>query len=207
MNNFSLAQISRLIEQSLLEQPTGNKFLDARYTEQISIIGHTNPYYRLFYLIAQALQPELVVELGSWQATSAAHFAIGCPTSRVITVDIHREDKAAQQRCIEADNHIPNLTYINKWTWDALPDIQALNMPISILFIDAWHDYEYAMKEWELYSKLLSSPALVICDDITTAYNFEGMLRFWDELPGDKFLFSNGLHGNIPMGFLKHVKG
>ena len=206
MNNFTLAQIQRLIEQSLLEEPTGHPFLDDRYQEQVGIIGHTNPYYRLFYLIAQQLQPSFVVELGSWQGTAACHFALGNPQSKVITIDIHREDKVAQQRCYEAANHIPNLTYINKWTWDALEDVKALNLPISILFIDAWHDYEYAMREWELYSQLLGSPALVICDDITTAYNFEGMLRFWDELPGEKCLFDKGLHGNIPMGFLKYVR-
>lgn len=206
MNNFTMAQIQRLIEQSLLEEPTGNAFLDARYQEQVSIIGHTNPYYRLFYLIAQTLKPGLVVELGSWQGTAAAHFAVGWPQSKVVTVDIHREDKVAQQRCYEAERACDNLTYINAWTWDAAPQIAQLGQPIDILYIDAWHDYQYAMKEWELYSTLLNSPALVIADDITTAYNFEGMLRFWDELPGEKFLFSQGLHGNIPMGFLKFVR-
>jgi predicted O-methyltransferase YrrM len=101
MRDFTLDHIQELIEQSLLEQPTGNAFLDARYEEQISIIGHTNPYYRLFYLIAQSLKPAFVVELGSWQGTAAAHFALGWPESRVVTIDIHREDKAAQQRCYE----------------------------------------------------------------------------------------------------------
>lgn len=201
---MKLNEIKSLVEECLLEKPTGNKFLDDRYQEQIGIIGHTNPYYRLFYLIAQKYKPSFSVELGSWQATSAAHFALGNPAGKVVTVDIHREDKLAQQRCYEAERAIPNLTYINKWTWDALADIKAFNLTIDILFIDAWHDYEYAMKEWELYSQLLSKNALVICDDITTAHNFEGMIRFWDELPGTsrtKFLDSR-IHPGIPMGFI-----
>lgn len=200
---FTLTQLKPLIKEALQEQPTGESWLDARYQEQVSIIGHTNPYYRLFYLIAKTFKPTLTVELGSWQATSAAHFAGGNPAGEVVTVDIHREDKDAQRRAIEAAAYWPNLTYLNMWSWDAAPVIKAMDKPIDILFIDAWHDYEYAKKEWDLYLPLLANPALVICDDITTAYNFDGMLKFWDELPGPKFLFSEGLHGNIPMGFVK----
>lgn len=202
MKNFTMAQIQRLIEQSLLEEPTGNAFLDDRYEEQVSIIGHTNPYYRLFYLIAQALQPSFVVELGSWQATAAAHFAIGNPASQVVTIDIHREDKDAQRRVIEATQVIPNLSYINGWSWDVVDQVAALNQPIDILYIDAWHDREYTTREWDLYSPLLSDTALVIGDDITADFNFEGMREWWDSLPGESILDPR-LHPGIPMGFLK----
>lgn len=202
MKTFNIKDIQDLIQQALKEQPTGDDWLDSRYNEQVHWIGHTNPYYKLFYLIAKELKTELTVELGSWQATAAAHFAAGNPEGQVITVDIHREDKNAQLRAIEAAGHYENLTYLNRWTWDAVPFIQNLNQQIDCLFIDAWHDYQYAKKEWDLYKPLLASPALVICDDITTAYNFEGMLKFWEEMPEPKFLFSKGLHGDIPMGFL-----
>lgn len=203
MNNFTISDISRLADYSLLEAPTGNAWLDARYQEQVGIIGHTNPYYRLFYTLAQVLKPEFVVELGSWQATAAAHFALGNPEATVITIDIHKDDLAAQQRCFEAADYIPNLTYINAWTWDAIDLVRAVDKPINILYIDAWHDYEYVKREWDLYSPLLSSPALVICDDITTAHNFDGMIRFWEELPGEKFL-NVDIHPTIPMGFLRY---
>lgn len=204
MNNFTISDISRLADYSLLEAPTGNAWLDARYQEQVGIIGHTNPYYRLFYTLGQVLKPEFVVELGSWQATAAAHFALGNPDSTVITIDVHKDDLAAQQRCFEAADFIPNLTYINAWTWDAIDLVRAVDKPINILYIDAWHDYGYVKREWDLYSPLLSSPALVICDDITTAHNFDGMIRFWEELPGEKFL-NHDIHPTIPMGFLRYV--
>ncbi len=48
MNNFTLSDIRQLATESLNEVPTGNPWLDARYDEQVAIIGHTNPYYRLF---------------------------------------------------------------------------------------------------------------------------------------------------------------
>ena len=202
MNNFTLDDIKNLIEQCLKEEPTGDSFIDARYQEQIKIIGHTNPYYKLFYLLSKTLKPEFVVELGSWQATGAAHFAAGNPDGFVVTVDIHREDKIAQQRAIEASAHYSNLMYINGWTWDneTVETISLIGKPIEILFIDAWHDYDLCKKEWALYQPLLAPTALVIADDITTAYNFDGMLKFWDEMPEPKFL-DDRIHPGIPMGF------
>lgn len=202
MNNFTLNDIRKLAAESLLEVPTGNPWLDARYDEQVGIIGHTNPYYRLFYRIAEVLQPEFVVELGSWRAIAASHFALGYPFADVITIDIHREDKLAQQLCIEAAGFIPNLTYINMWSWDAIDIVKAVDKPLDVLFVDAWHDGQYVRKEWELYSPLLSDSALVICDDITAAYNFEGMIDFWEELPYEKFL-NNDIHPGVPMGFVR----
>lgn len=204
MMNFTLNTIRKLVDQALATAdavPTGDAFLDARYQEQVGIIGHTNPYYRLFYSIARELQPALSVELGSWQATAAAHLASAWPAGQVITIDIHKDDKAAQQRTIEAATHYGNLTYINDWTWNAASRVPA---GIDILFIDSWHEYEYARRDWAIYQPLLSSPALVICDDIFDSELFIGMERFWQELPGEKFT-NGGVHPGIPMGFIRYV--
>jgi len=202
VNNFTLQDIRLLIDLSLQEQPTGNAWLDARYDEQVGIIGHTNPYYRLFYLIAQALKPALTVELGSWRGDASSHFAVGNPDGRVVAVDIHKDnDVAGLAKLNEAIDRLPNMSFIQAWSWDAVEVVRAMNEKIDILFIDAWHDYKYAKLEWDLYSPLLDSPALVICDDITAGYNFDGMLRFWEELPGDKFL-NNDIHPGVPMGFV-----
>lgn len=202
MKKYTLDVLKNLIGQALEEQPTGDSWLDSRYNEQVHWIGHTNPYYKLFYLLARELQPELVIELGSWQATGAAHFAAGYPAGNVITIDIHREDKNAQTRAIEAAGHYDNLTYLNRWTWDAVEYIQQLQTPISILYIDAWHEYQYAKREWDLYQPLLGKPSLVICDDIMNNGGiFADMEQFWAEMPEPKFLDSQ-LHRGIPMGFV-----
>lgn len=205
MNNFTLSDIQKLVFESLKEVPTGNAWLDARYDEQVAIIGHTNPYYRLFYRIAQALKPEFVVELGSWRGDASAHFAVGNPEADVIAIDIHRDnDVAGMAKLQEAVNTLPNMTWLQMWSWDAVEIIKAVDKPISILFIDAWHDYQYAKREWDLYSPLLASPSLVICDDITAGFNFDGMIKFWDELPGEKFLNNEVHRGGVPMGFVRY---
>lgn len=206
MNNFTLADIKRLVDESLNEAPTGNPWLDARYDEQVSIIGHTNPYYRLFYRIAQTLKPEFVVELGSWRGDASAHFAVGNPDADVIAVDIHKDfDLAGEAKLQEAVNMLPNMTWLRMWSWDAVETVKTVGKKIDCLFIDAWHDYKYAKLEWDLYSPLLASPALVICDDITGAYNFDGMQKFWDELPGEKFL-DGRVHVAVPMGFIRYER-
>lgn len=201
MNYFDIEIIQTLIEESLKEQPTGDDWLDSRYNEQVHWIGHTNPYYKLFYLLAKELKPELTVELGSWQGTGASHFAAGCLEGQAITIDIHREDKAAQLRTIEAANHYPNLTYLNRWTWDAVDYVKGLNVPISILFIDAWHDYVFAKKELDLYLPLMDNSGLIICDDIIDNPGvYHDMIKFWDEMSEPKFL-NNQIHPGINMGF------
>lgn len=213
MIDFKLDDIKQLCEQALLEKPTGNDWLDSRYNEQVHYVGHTQPYYRAFYLIAQALKPALSVELGSWQGTAAAHLAVGNPQGKVITIDIHREDKAAQQRTIEVVQRCPNVSYINGWTipgfaepWTTVEQVRAYNIPIDILFIDAWHEYQYANKEKEWYFPLLADTALVICDDLADQGGaFPGMGRFWDEMNYEKF-HTTSVHSGIPMGFIKYER-
>jgi predicted O-methyltransferase YrrM len=123
----------------------------------------------------------------------------------------------------EAVDRYSNLMYVQGWTTQNLADSQAGNhmlgdapsafpqvlkveRKIDILFIDSWHNYEYAREDWETYKILLNNPALVICDDIQAGGGPEnpisGMLQFWNELPEPKFLNSN-LHPGTNLGFIK----
>jgi len=201
MNNFTLGEIKLLIDIALQEKPTGNTWLDARYNEQIGIVGHTQPYYRLFYLIAQTLKPRLTVELGCWRGDSSAHFAVGNPDGQVVCVDIHKDNDVAGLASLNAAvAHLPNMHFYQKWISDAVEDVRQYG-PIECIFFDGWHDFAHVNDDWNNYRPLLADKALCIFDDITTGYNFEGMLGFWDSLPGEKFLDSR-VHPGIPMGFM-----
>ena len=187
-------------------------WLAERRNSYTRLVGHTNPYYEAFYALAETLQPKMSVELGSYQATAASHLAAGYPKGMVYTVDIHREDKDAQRLSIEAAGRYGNLEYINGWTWDAHVVFQigaaAADTPIDLLFIDAWHTYEHAMHEWEIYSKMLASEALIICDDIFDAAGAtEKMVAFWKELSSGYESFLDGrMHPGIPMGFMHYER-
>jgi predicted O-methyltransferase YrrM len=202
---------------------TGDEYLDTRYNWQKHANGAEWPYYRFFYHLSRMLQPGMVVELGGYQGTAAAHFAAGYPDGNVTTIDHHTDpgDDANKELMKSATRKYPNLLYIQGWTnpeayqrekgkhyydGDACNAIELIDKEIDILFIDSWHNYENAMLDWTYYKPLLNSPALVICDDIQEGGGPEspisGMMQFWQELPEPKFLNAN-LHPGTNMGFLE----
>lgn len=217
--NVELKSIQTLINHVGEEQPTGDPWLDIRYDEQKEIVGHTQPYYRLFYRIAEILKPSVVVELGGWQGTAAAHFAAGAPEATVITIDHHRDpgDEFNRMKILDVVHRYPNVKYLQGWTtpgyeeeWhkgavSVFEDVKNLldNKGIDILFIDSWHEGRYFKRDWDYYQPLLADPALVICDDVFDSEIFIDMVATWESLPGEKFLDTK-CHSGIQMGFLKY---
>jgi len=208
MIEFELSDIKRVMLKTLEDAPTGIPLLDARYDKQRET-GVTRYYYRLFYLLAQELKPGLTVELGAWQGTAAAHFAAGWPDGIVATIDHHTDpgDEVHKAKTLEVAQRFPNLFYFQGYTWDKVHEVRDLGRPIDILFIDAWHQYDYFKRDWEDYSPLLADTALVICDDILDGDGpvIAGMRRFWDELDYEKFL-DGRMHPGYPIGFLKYIR-
>ncbi len=217
---FTIPKIKKLIVQSLRMGDIGHTLMDNAYNSYTQLVAHSNPYYKLFYLLSKEFKPGFVVELGSYRATAAGHFAVGHPQSVVVTIDIHKDmpqQLPDRKACIEAVRVIPNLFFINKWTipapakiyggQDALSDVVAYNRPIDILFIDAWHTEEYVKQEWELYSPLLADEALVICDDLGDgSYGpFVGMEDWWSSFKYQKFI-DTAIHPGIQMGFMRFTR-
>ena len=213
MKSVSLARVKDLIDETLAEGglDVGGSFLQELRDESKSIVGHDQPYYSLFYRLSDWFRPSLVVELGSWRAYAAAHFAEPVPDCQVITIDIHKDDEVAMLRTIMVASEMENVTYLREWTWDAGQIVEdfmkSRNISIDILYIDAWHEYKYVKREWEVYEPLLSDEALVIMDDLFDAPGCsEGMVQFWDEVPYPKF--TNGVvHPGVPMGFVHYKRG
>jgi len=211
---------------SLDRQPLKNDFLNYRLEAMRNPQGYVADYYRFFYELTKKFKPPILVELGTWQGTSAAFFAAGCPDTKVITVDHHSDpgDHANHIKTLEASNQYKNIKYCQGWTCDQLYNeekdlhfqhgqnaypkvLKELNgEKIDVLFIDSWHRYDQAVKDWNAYRPLLNSPALVICDDIlfgTIGSGIENMTRFWEELEGEKFL-DTSLHAGYPQGYYKY---
>lgn len=190
-------------------------WLKTRRDNYTMLVGHPTPYYEAFYGIAQTFKPAFSVELGAYRANAAAHLAIGNPKGLVYTVDVHTihpTDTTAQALSIEAASRYPNLEYINGWTWDAHVVFQieavAAHTPIDLLFIDAGHEYQDAMREWTIYNTMLAEEALVVGDDIFDAAGATvEMARFWKEISEgyDNFLDTVG-HSGIPMGYMRFIR-
>ncbi len=228
MRDFDINSIA-LMASTYIPIPTNDTFLDARYEWQKTANGVEWPYYRFFYHITSLLRPKLTVELGGYQGTAAAHFAKGWDEGTVITIDHHTDqgDQENQIKMMNCVREIENFLYFQGWTTPRLAKenvgehalgnvdsvyedveiyIQKSTDKIGILFIDSWHNYKYAKMDWEAYLPLMSSPGLIICDDIQDGEGehdpISGMLRFWEELPEPKFLNSN-LHPGTNLGFVK----
>lgn len=202
---FDFLDVRNLITTFDAEQPTGDAFLDGRYDWQTRKFGSPKPYYRLFYRISEVFRPRLVVELGAWRCTGAANWTPHA--GRVVTIDHHGDpgDDENERWCVEAANNYPNLTYLKGWTWDVVDDVAAFGK-IDVLFIDSWHIYEKAMKDWNAYRPLLSPEgALVIFDDIfygdSPAISQTGQV--FDEISeGFDSIIISGI-ATYPMGFFR----
>ena len=215
---MTITAIKKLLKE-FKDEPTGNEFLDNRNDPN-------SKYYRFFYQLTKKFKPKVVVELGSWQGTSAAYFAGGNPDTLVITVDHHTDpgDEGNEAMTRAAAKQFENLAYCKGWTCNEIyeeeKDLHALGIgenaypkvlqglrgqKIDVLFIDSWHVYHQAVRDWNAYRPLLSKGALVIVDDVlkgTPNSAIDGVEQFWNEIKGAKHL-DGTLHAGYPMGFLK----
>jgi len=110
---FNLKEIEKWAKE-FKPLPTKIGFLDNRIEEMRNPEGYVADYYNFFYTLARDLEPKVIVELGSWQGTSAACFSLGSPESLVITIDHHTDpgDTLNKQKTHEACNASPGLMYI-----------------------------------------------------------------------------------------------
>lgn len=208
--NFTLNRIKGLIAETVETYDkvcTDDAYLESKHDDIIGIVGHVTPYYSFFWTLAQKYKLKFVVELGSWRAVGAAFFAASSPDTTVVTIDIHREDRVAHEIVKEIAAHYDNLHFIHGWTWDVVDQVAAFGFPIDVLFMDAWCEYQYMMREWKLYEPLLNKrSALVIVDDVFDAEpTAMDMVKFWNEIrKGHEGFIDTDLHLGIPMGFMKY---
>lgn len=215
--DFTIDQVRAICDA--VQLPVGIPFIDNRLEEYQAKFAGGYPYYAALRDLVRELEPHVVLEIGSWQGTSAAAFAAGSEETTVITIDHHSDpgDDQNQAKTIEACNLFPNLNYVQgcssemvhllkEGTINAFPIIKEFlgENRIDILFIDGWHGGEFARADFDTYRPLLAPNALIICDDLCEGDSAAifGMKQFWEGLPGEKYLCHN-LHGSYPMGFIK----
>jgi predicted O-methyltransferase YrrM len=168
----------------------------------------------MFYRLCERYRPSMAVELGAWQGTCAAHMA-GGGAATVVTIDHHSDrrgethppgDDVNEALCREVAQRY-GVFYLKGWTWDddVLADVRALDKPIDVLFIDGWHHYDKAMRDWNLYRPMLSIPALVVCDDLENVEpTLHRMEEFWDDVSWNRERFVTPRVAAYPMGFFKY---
>ncbi|MCP3684951.1 MAG: class I SAM-dependent methyltransferase [bacterium] len=136
-------------------------------------------YYDFLVRLTQSAQPSLVIELGTNKGDSACRFAFGCPSAKVITVDI-----AGSETIDERVSHFDNLRFIKGNTNDMSLSAQ-LCQPgeADILFIDTEHSKSQATGEYINYGPLVRKGGIILFDDILLP---TGIHDFWETLTEPK---------------------
>jgi predicted O-methyltransferase YrrM len=181
MNTLTIPDIQRLIDTSLHEE----EIVPMEYRKADAM------YHRFLLRLAHAVQPELIVELGTLDGRSTVHFAHGAPNARILGIDWNPPTN------IDA---YPNLNF---WQGDTRlmgGHVAALKMKIGILFIDSTHITDHALLEYNCYSPLVAKGGVMLFDDI---YMRE-MSGLWGQIPEPKFA-SDTLHSTCGFGIA--IKG
>lgn len=219
MREYTIAEVKSICEAAAL--PLGVPFIDERLDEYKVKYSGAYPYYAALRDLARELKPRVVVEIGTWEGTSAAAFAAGNPDGAVITIDHHSDpgDDKNFAKMEEAVKAYPNIGYFQGCSTEMVhalkpgtewvfPRIEKFlnGIPIDFLFIDGWHGGDFARADFDTFRPLLAPDALVICDDIygNNEVTIFDMVKFWKGLPGEKYLDPR-IHSVYQMGFAKMI--
>lgn len=173
---------------------------------QINSSGHPDPYYNFLRKIAEeADEAGVFLELGCYYGCLAAHLSASATLLTHVGVDINPVPFSSYGSVMiqgdtvgTSNGGLPTVEMVKR--------IAAACGGIQYVFQDSSHHYDASVKEWELYSPLVKKGGLWIADDITPAFKRpdepKGMVEYFEELPGDKRLFSD-LHVGSVIGVIK----
>lgn len=158
-------------------------------------------YYRFLYELSKAMQPKWILETGTRLGMSAAQLAVGCPSAKVITLDIdpHSKNRFSDDPNLKTLSNVIPITADSRKAMSLFP---AECKQFDLIYLDSDHTYDVVAPEFRIYREMLAPGGVMVFDDITL--NPE-MRRFWAEVPSPKAEL-NFLHRLCGAGFGAHVK-
>lgn len=193
-------EIERLIQLS--QQP-----IDDLELERIPGNPERRNYYRFLYHLARWLQPYVALEIGVEGGFASAYLGAATLGYGGHVIGIDHEDK----RIVAAQGNyhfiIGKSTAMR--TWAQVGAMVQDYGKIGIVYQDSSHHYEASRQEWDLYSGMMDSSAVWICDDITKDFHDKkidppgmGMVQYFEGLPGEKRLYKDVLHFGNTQGIV-----
>ena len=152
--------ILRLAKQALALKGI-NPYLDQMYDRFPGF-----DYYRFAYLLARAMKPKIIMELGTQYARCTAHFAAGAPKAKVYTVDTMKNLREQDLFEHEVQEHYPNIEIV--YSDSRSPELAARfeDESIGILFCDSLHTYAHVLREIEVWTPKLIKGGVLLIDDL-----------------------------------------
>jgi predicted O-methyltransferase YrrM len=114
-------------------------------------------YYRAFVALARHINPELIVELGTHHGVGALHFNYGCPTAKIVTVDIAKYPNRPLMAQKGINYVLCDSTLYAKRMGDGTVDI---------LFIDANHTYHSLINDFNAWLPKMKANGIILLDDV-----------------------------------------
>lgn len=205
--SVKLSDLAAWIDQALTKKPS------PRLTD---ICGdYYSPYYMFLGLAADELEDQgLAVELGTEGGRGLASMTLG---PDVMTEYVRLASKGFRQegtiigidhtRSEELSKVLEKFGSIQFFHRDSLPVAGALltcSNKIALLHIDTEHSYSMAKAEFEAYRPLLTSPAVVVFDDLHA--QDDDVLRYFVSLPYPKII-DDRMHPSCGWGVLLYEAG
>ena len=166
-------------------------------------------YYRFFYHLIKHLKIDVSIEIGVEKGIGSAHMCAAAKHHNgiVIGIDINRHEIP-----LKTLNEIyGNYHFFNGKSQDVFHSVKNLlyGRKVGLIYQDSSHHYKESQSEFSMYKNLLDKNAIWICDDITQAFHDptidppgKGMVEYFNELEGDKRLYTNVLHYGNTQGII-----
>lgn len=138
----------------------------------------TKKYGRLLARLVHYFQPEKVLELGTSLGLSSAYLAMGCPKSKVFTIEGCSNIAELAHRNFQK-LELSNINLINGNFDDKLPDILNSLKKVDFIFIDGNHQKNPTIKYFELCLTKAVNETVIVFDDIHWS---SGMEEAWNEI-------------------------
>ncbi len=116
-------------------------------------------FHRFLFAWAEQTKPELIVETGTDRGYSGIHLALGCPSAKVVSIDL--------RSVCSAHLNAYNLPNVETITADSLTVLDRFaDHSIGLLFLDSAHTCEHVSKEIALYVPKVQEGKVVFIDDV-----------------------------------------
>lgn len=162
----------------------------ALHMKQSEVDGHLGaydgswaPYYRFLYLCVKEFHPRMALETGTASGLAAAHMAVGCRNTLVVTIDkVYSRDAFDLSRRYKFVMNTGDSCEYKKF----MEDMCFINGEIGLLFLDTVHDGIKEQEEVDTYKHLLAPEALIVVDDLLgPEHQQKAMMQFFNNLPGE----------------------
>ena len=133
--------------------------------------------------LAQQRRPATIVEFGAAFGVSGMYFAAGLEAAgsgHLYSFEINREWADIAERNIRS---VSNRFTLTRGSFEErVTDV--LTVPIDIAFVDAIHQYDFVMRQFEILEPRMSPGGVILFDDIDFRKPGARMGEAWRELAG-----------------------